>query len=526
VTTVAELESVPIEFPPWVNSAAIVRPLLNPAITEERWSPGGAELRRRATRWSPLHFALVYLMDYFRDQRTGVVSFADGHLDMFTRVADWADGQGCHCFACVAARKFGKSTTTTFAGPAWALCHRHHTFFALFSNTVDLAVVNHTRRLVDLFDASNRASELLLRDYPHMVPLKGGGPKRTVFRGGATIAAGGVMDKTLGMVERNERPTLIGADDMLPGKAMTNRENVEKVKARLTTDIWPMNDEADKFVSGTMFDRGDFADDIVRIATGERPRSDDRGRWLTSRGFECLYYRPIWPQRGWPTAAMVQLREQSPVNYALQYEPDLLGEVEQDTYFTDELFAARRFPVAGMRPIARAIFTDHAVTRRAGADKTAIAVLSFDGRRVFVEHAESDRYDMRQVAARIYQLAADLADQGMAAATVLGWEENQGGEALADTFADAYGLPAGLKLRPFGVGANKAARIKALHSAYAEHKVFHPVELPAFEAQAVAWRPGASGPGVDDMLDAVSAGVRFFLRGDPGDKYMLKPGRH
>jgi hypothetical protein len=265
----------------------------------------------------------------------------------------------------------------------------------------------------------------------------------------------------------------------------------------------------------------------VRLATEQRPRSDDRGAWLTSRGFQPLYYRPYWPQRGWPDGPeLTELRRLNPVDYALTYEPDLLDEVEQDTYFTDELFDESRFPAAGMRPIARAIFTDHAVTRRKDSDKTAIAVLSFDGRRVFVEHAESDHYDMRQVAGRIYQLAAEIEQQRMAAATVLGWEENQGGEALAGTFVDAYGLPDGLRMRPFRVGANKAARIKALHAAYADRKVFHPCELPAFEMQAVAWLPGASGPGVDDMLDAVSAGVRFFLRGDPGDKYLLKPGRH
>jgi hypothetical protein len=520
MTAVVELEA-PVEFPSWVDVDRLMAPLRHSAIA----LPSGSAIRRDRTRDNPLLFALVYLLDDFRDRRTGVASFADGHLDMFARTADWGDGQGCHCFSCVAARRFGKSTILTYAAPAWSLCHQHHNFYALFSNTVDLAVANHLHRLVDLFSDSNPASRLLLTDYPHMAPLKGGGPKRTRFRGGATIAAGGVMGKTLGMIERNERPNLIGADDMLPGAAMTTDENILKVKEVLTTTIWPLNDEADKFVSGTVFRRGDLADDIVRLATEQRPRSKDRGAWLTSRRFECLYYRPYWPQRNWPDG-LAELKELNPVDYALTYEPDLLDSVEQDTYFTDELFDARRFPAAGMRVTARAIFTDHAVTRRKDSDKTAIAVLSFDGRRVFVEHAESDHYDMPQVADRIYQLAAEIHQQGMDAATTLGWEENQGGEALAGTFATAYGLPAGLKLHTFRVGANKAARIKELHSAYVEHKVFHPVELPAFEAQAVAWRPGASGPGVDDMLDAVSAGVRFFLRGDPGDNYLLQRGRH
>jgi hypothetical protein len=520
MSTVAELEDAPPEFPDWVDVRRVMAPLRHSAIA----LPSGSAIRIDRTWDSPLRFALIYCLDYLRDQRDGRVSFTDGHLDMFNRIEDWRFRRGRNRLGIVAPRKFGKSTITSLIGPAWALCHGHHRFYALFSNTDDLALHNHVARLVDLFDDSNPASRLLLTDYPHMRPLKGGGEKRTNFAGGSTIVAGGVMGKSNGLIKRAERPDHLAADDMIT--ALTNDEDIAKVKKKMTADVWPMNDDADLTLSGTMFRRGDVADDIVRIANGVRPRSADRGAWLTSRGFQCLYYRPYWPRRDWPDGPeLAELRRLNPVDYALTYEPDLLDSVEQDTYFTDELFDARRFPVAGMRPIARAIFTDHAVTRRAGADKTAIAVLSYDGRRVFVEHAESDHYDMRQVAARIYQLAADLEQQGMAAATVLGWEENQGGEALADTFADAYGLPAGLKLRPFGVGANKAARIKALHSAYAEHKVFHPVELPAFEAQAVAWRPGASGPGVDDMLDAVSAGVRFFLRGDPGDKYMLQRNR-
>src|SRR5687768_14961873 len=114
MTTIAELET-PLQFPDWVDAAQLVRPLLHSAITEQLCTPRGTAIRRDRTRSSPLHFALIYLMDYFKDQRTGVVSFADGHLDMFARVGDWADRQGCHCFACVAARKFGKSTIITFA---------------------------------------------------------------------------------------------------------------------------------------------------------------------------------------------------------------------------------------------------------------------------------------------------------------------------------------------------------------------------------------------------------------------------
>jgi hypothetical protein len=464
---------------------------------------------------------LTYLGPYVTDQPTGQISFAELHMDLCRAIGEMAaPGPVRHAF--VGPRRGGKSIYRGIVAPTFLLAHGHRRFYQAFGAT-DYTARGHLSDLLDLLHGRHECSALLLADFPELAPVRGaGGPGRTVLAGGAIVAARGLGAETKGEVYAGARPDLLVGDDLTKGSQITP-DLVAKAKAQLRDDVLPMNDEAAVLLVGTVFQRGDLMDDVVRTALRERCQGADHGQWLQAERFVCHYHPVDWPQR-WPAEVLARERAADLHRYALRYEPHLLDQVGSERRFTPELWCRdRRFPT-----VRRIISVDHAVERGVKNDMTAIAVLGVDaagrdrlGRgRVVVERVEVGHWDLPEINDRIHDLC-ELPGQRVRPDLVL-WERNQGGRLLSDQlippaccttkWTSRDGRTSGVGLWPWRAEARKAARIEALHAQVKRRAVWLAGEVPVLEVQAEAWTPKATR---DDALDAVAAGERYLRTGDP-----------
>jgi hypothetical protein len=396
------------------------------------------------------------------------------------------------------------STVYYLAGPLFNGAFGHHQMIAAFSYTDKQASGNHLRRLRGVIEGKSVCSELLLSDFPDLAPASRGGG-RVVHRNGVTIACAGLGSNVVGLNADTERPGIILGDDLLPADR-TNPDNVAAIKSAILTSIMPLGRRAHIRLFGTVFARKDLMDDVVRLAEERPATSPDRGRWLTGQGFEPVYYRPNWPQR-WPVEEMLAERAADPHTFALRLAPHLLDQAEAEAYWTTETWVRNpMFPT-----VERIISVDHAVSTGRKADHTAIAVLGANSapigtptRRVGVEHVEQGRMGIPQIRQRVWDLYRQIPRHKP---TVLLWERNQGGEALA---REIYPLPDGMKLVTWHAGAVKAQRVIKLHKQCVSGQVVMVGEHPDFEGQAESWDPRSTK---DDMLDAVGSGARRLLEG-------------
>lgn len=133
-----------------------------------------------------------------------------------------------------------------------------------------------------------------------------------------------------------------------------------------------------------------------------------------------------------------------------------------------------------------------------------------DTRRVVIEHAEAGRWTGRELRERVWHWAQTY-PKSLDTVVV---EVNQGGDLCVEVLEP---FPPNVEVIPYRNGREKRLRIEAEAKHYRRGAVLHAARLPELEDQQCAWTPGAAGPGVDDLLDAASGAVRWFLHGWPAD---------
>ena len=477
-----------VEFPPGFEAGELLAPLFHGA-----WQHGGKpgkDYRRRITERDPMLFAITYFGGYLR-QPDGVMSFNQLHMDLATAALQWIE-PGPVRDAWVAPRESGKSVWLFLILPAWALAHGHRRFLLAFSATGKQAAGHLANLRSEL-----RSNARLLADFPELRPRRGqDNAALVVTQSGASIAARGMAETSLGTRSGATRPDLIIGDDMEPPEADYGPETKDDQVSRLVNAVLPMNTRAAVALTGTTVTNGSMMHDVVLTSLGQRA-----GEWITDEGFAPHYYpaiitdadgteRSLWPRR-WPLAELQAKRGTR--SYALNYDnnPSPAGAA---TYWTGESIQYdSRVPV-----VRRLLYIDPATTTKASSDYTAMVMVGVDatGHRVVIEHAAAGHWDGTEIREQIWMLKRA---QPQTLGEVL-LETNQGGEGWRRLIAP---LPPGMTLREVHSSEAKDLRIRLAAEDYRRFAVVHAHALPALEAQMLAY-PRVRN---DDLVDALAGAL-------------------
>jgi hypothetical protein len=491
-----------ITFPPDVDARAVLLPLRHGAFHLDAGGPGdegGSDYRRRITRRSPTRFALTYLRPYVRHQITGEIEFSPFHIDMARRAQGWIDpvpARDVH----VAPRNAAKTMWQFLILPAWALAHRHRRSFLAFSLTADQAELHLQNLRQEL-----RENQLLLADFPELVPRRGSNTKRTVLTNGASFAARGLTGSNLGHRIGADRPDLLVGDDLEPDPASHTPKAKRIIEDRLINSVLPMGaPHAVVQVAGTTTMHGSLIHEAVQHALGEHTAP-----WIAGHGFRCHYWPPIldegtpaerslWPSR-WSLDELHEMRRRSPQTYAL----NMANRPEQGGikgYWTRELITYDPRLVV----TRRILYVDPAMEGKGkNADRCAVVMagLELGGRRVVIEYVALDRFPGVELREMLWKLSQAQPE------TLHEWhvEANQGGERWRGMLSPQ---PPGVRLELHYASKRKDGRIITALTQYQRGAVVHHAPLPALEEQQLAWTPSST---VDDGVDAVAGALDLLL---------------
>lgn len=471
------------------------------------------ESRRVLTRLDPLLFALIYCRDIITSP-DGNVTFADLHLELCRTARTWINPvshrENRHAF--IAARGSGKSSWVYKALPLWAGAHGHIGFMATFSSSSTQAYTHllGLRRLMD-------SNQLLRNDFPDLCdPARrpngnviSDSQEMTFRANNFCIAARGLDSGVLGLVDPlNRRPQLISLDDIEPDEA--NYSILQKNK-RLTTiidTIFPMNEAAHVMLVGTVTMPESIVHELAKSANSDEPVK----KWIVDENFKAHYIpaiiqnpdgteRSCWPGK-WSLEYLQSIRHTPSFKKNLDNRPmNLSGE-----YWTEEDFLYGEVDATRVM-----IQIDPAVTSKTTSDYTAIAIIGYqpggmvtkDGERVEQKPMCEVRYivGVKEPPAvlreRILRLLESYPEVG-----AVRIEANQGGDTWRSVFHD---LPVPLLIHKETV--KKQIRAQHLLNHYQRGRVLHRKSFPKLEEQMLAFPDVLN----DDLIDAVGAGVQYFL---------------
>lgn len=488
-----------------------------------------AEHRRRATRDDPMLFALVYLSRHLADPETGRVTLSDVHVAWAKSAKTWrkrAPEPMASRRAEVAPREMGKSTWWFLLLPMWAAAHDHVGFTAAFADT-EAQAQGH----LATFKAELDTNALLREDFPELCAPRTRG-RGTVLadrvslyhaRSGFVFAAAGMDSSNLGMKVGDRRPELIVLDDIEPHEAKYSETLAAKRLNTLREAILPLNVYAHVIIVGTVTMVGSIVHQIVKANRGEIDDlpADEGNGWVLTERITARHWRPIildddgnrasiWPAK-WPLSFLESIEHTR--QYAKNYDNDPLG-ADGDYWTLDDI---TRGTLPGVTRIL--IELDPAVTTNKKSDFTGIAVIGWAppskgsgggaGKCIVLE--------ARQVKKDGAALRLDILD------TIERWgaglvriESNQGGDLWKGIL---WGLPVNLRAHPAGTASKEVRAADALNH-YQRGRVIHleGADLREAEGQLVAF-PKAPH---DDMVDAIGAGIRYFLSRERKPK--VQPG--
>jgi phage terminase large subunit-like protein len=247
--------------------------------------------------------------------------------------------------------------------------------------------------------------------------------------------------------------------------------------------------------------------DQIRKASeyADVPRDDldPELRWVRDQNIKVHYYPALfeqdgiehsfWPER-FPLDFLNSIRHTR--DFAKNYmNRPVSGEAG---YWTEEDIEVTALPEGSLKTI---LVCDPAVTTRKASDYTGLAVLSKaqDGK-VYVRHASQ----VKVASETLRDTVSDLCEQYDARVVLV--ESNQGGDLWKQVF---NGIPARLRLRRAGTDS-KEIRAGRAFDFYKKNKVFHTGHFALLEEQMYNF------PKVkhDDIVDAVTSGVLYFLGGN------------
>ncbi|WP_274029460.1 hypothetical protein [Streptomyces sp. MMBL 11-1] len=463
---------------------------------------GVPECRRILTRDNPLLFALTYFAHHLQgDETGGHISLSPVHWEWSAQAQLWTQAPAVpkeQRNAYVAPRAMGKSTWWQLILPLWAAAHGHVKYIAGFAS----AAAQARQRLRDI-KHELEANPLLRTDYPTLCQ-----PARRltgvsdadrqdmyVSKGGFAFTAQGVDSAVLGAKIGAQRPDLLILDDIEPDESNYSAYQMEKRLRTVQDAILPLNVYARVVLVGTVTMPGSIVHQFVQAANGLKPED-----WILEENFRPHHHRPfviaddgteqsVWPEK-WSTEFLQGERHTR--SFRKNMENDPLG-------YDGDYWSAEDFQY-GPLPITRcALFIDPAVTTKTTSDETAYAIVGHnrtDGT-ALVRYTHSARHTGRQIRGHVLDLLERHPEIRM-----VHIEANQGGDVWKEILHD---LP--VKLVTHNVEGKKEVRaLDALHH-YQKRKVWHETPHQKAEQQMVTFPRGLH----DDLVDAVGAGVRFFL---------------
>jgi len=523
----ADVEVPPPRFPPGVDPWPYLHgcyhggwraPLAYGCTPADPCDACGGCYRRAMTYLNPVAFAVTYLSHLFRrypDPVTGAPtwSFCDLHLGMADIGRTWSV-PGPHRDIVIGPRDSAKSIWWIVLG-IWALAHGHREFLLVFSYTREQVLV----QLGEVRAALE--SDLLLADFPGLAPRRGRGSRNTlsyVTVSGAAIMGRGLGESVLGARSVGaRRPDLVVIDDGQPEDGKHNTKIKLALLRKLLGTILPMNADMAVLIIGTTTMPGCLIHDAVRALQHRPGILPDRGTWVAQHRFRAHHWpailaegtpdmRSLWPEK-WTLRRLLGMRRDDEWGFSLNYTCDPAG-ASPTTLWTPESYRyAHGLPIH-----TRCLSIDGAVTRKVTSDMTALTVggQPADTRRVVVEHAEQGRWTGHELRERVWHYA-ELYPKSLTTVVI---ETNNGGDLCVEVLEP---FPPGIEVIAYRNSGEKRLRIEAEARHYRRGAVLHAARIPVLEDQQCAWRPGASGPGVDDLLDANSGLIRWFLFGWPGD---------
>ncbi|QEQ93585.1 terminase [Streptomyces phage Zuko] len=487
---------------------------LGDGTTEQVFTQAG---RIYMTKHDPMLFALVYCRNLITDD-AGNISFAELHLELCRYVQRWKEPIKAResRTAFVAPREAGKSSWVFKILPLWASCHEHVKFIAAFSSSATQAQkhLSGFKRQVD-------TNQLIRADFPKLVtPAKrpsGGNVADTQemyhSQSEFTFTAAGLDSEILGLVDpQNRRPDLIILDDIEPDEANYSQYQMRKRLITVIDTVLAMNERAHVALIGTVTMPGSIVHQLVETVTTTK----EVPKWITDENFNVVYLEPIlqnedgtdrsiWPFK-WP------LEYLNSIKHTTSFKKNFLNQpIRMDgDYWVPEDF---QYWECGDDATHTLLQIDPATTSKTSSDYYGVAVIEYDPGKSVVENGKRKiirpkrcsvlycrqfRLSPKLMRAKALEICEAFPQIGR-----IRVESNQGGEAWLSVFHD---MP--VKVVIHSEHINKKVRASHLLNHYQRNRVGHAKPLPELEAQMLAF------PNVlnDDMVDAVGAGVAFFLK--------------
>lgn len=464
-----------------------------------------AEGRRTLTRLNPLLFTVLYMPHLISD-RDGRISFADLHLDLCRYALAWILKPGPREArdAFVAPRECGKSSWLFKALTCWAGAHGHKRFIAAFSSSASQAE-KHLAGVKRELDNN----QLLREDYPELCQAarrpSGGNVADTQqmlhTQSGFSFAAKGLDSEVLGLVDPNNlRPDLLLLDDVEPDESNYSAYQAKKRLVTICDTVMPMNEAAHVALIGTVTMPGSIVHQLVKTVT----TSEDVPQWITDERFRVHYFWPIvttndgrrrsiWPVK-WPLEYLEQIEA------TRSFKKNFLN---QPVRMDGDFWTPEDFVYGDVTATKVLLQIDPAVTDKKTSDYYGVSVIAYDavGKRCAVRYARQFKLPPAKLRDLVLRLLEQFPEIG-----AVRIETNQGGDTWR---AILHHLP--VRLLVVHESAPKAVRAAQLLNHYQRGRVVHAVPLPDAEQQMTSYPDVLN----DDLIDAIGAGVRFFLDRKP-----------
>lgn len=482
------------------------------------------ELRRVLTENDPLSFALIYLGNHLRSEATqGRITFSDLHIALIEQARTWLLPRSfprMYRDAYVAPRNSGKSTWLFLILPLWAAAHGHHKFIAAFADTSWQA-----QQHLQTFKHELETNALLREDFPELctAAVRNRGvtyadTKMGYFaKSGFVFMARGVDSGVLGMKANENRPDLIILDDIEPEESNYSSYLMEKRLTTIQDAILPLNEFARVILSGTVTMPGSIIHQMVRSI---QDTEDPPEQWIIDQKFQVHHFKPIvslpdgsersiWPGM-WPLEYLDSIRDTR--DFLKNYANDPRG-------YEGGIWTAPDFIYDTIDATRTLLSVDPRVKDKKTSDPTGIAIISYQPEvrlttasglqstipsRCSVDFAEEVPKTGNELRAHCLSI---LARNPQIKRIVI--EDVQGGDLWKDIF---YDMP--VKVDTVGQSMSKTVRANKVHNLYERKRVVHSRKLVDLENQMIAF-PHAPH---DDMVDAVTTGVLYFMEPPPAPK--------
>lgn len=474
------------------------------------------EGRIEATKHNPLLFAHYYLSDHITSATDGSISLAEFHAAIVDYAKSWSSGSTGERTTFIAPRAVGKSTWIFLILPMWAAAHGHQDFIAAFSDSANQAEMH-----LATFKTELQSNEKLNADFPDLCTPKMGkyrdrvetfNRSEIIMQNGFIFMARGADTSALGMKVGSKRPSLIILDDIEPGEAKYSEEVIKNRLKTLLDDIFPLNQFANVALVGTTTKQGSIIDQVRRVSVmrqeWEGSTEDFREqlsadlRWVVDERIGCHYFpalldegtdkeRSVWPEK-WSLELLMSMRHTR--SFAKNY---MCSPISEDASYWSE----SDIDIEYLEEYGNTILSvDPAVTTNKKSDYTGLAVISRglkeNADKVYVRHIEEVKLSPEELRNRVIELIEQFKVK------VVLVETNMGGDLWSQLFSNLRA-----RFRFERTSIKKEIRASRALDWYQKDKVKHVAFFPAAEEQLKNF------PNVihDDMVDAISAGVNYFM---------------